>query len=64
MELAPNATIVRVLVRLQDRSGNVHRHTAVHVCGVQGQVVHLQHQLGQGEEFDLLGGGALGQEEV
>ena len=42
----------------------MHRHAAVHVGGVQGQVVHLQHQLGQKEDFDLLGGSALGQEEV
>ena len=42
----------------------MHRHAAVHVGGVQGQVVHLQHQLGQREEFDLLGGSALAQEEV
>ena len=46
VELATNAGVVRVLVRLEDRSGDVHSHTAFHVGGVQGQVVHLQHQLG------------------
>ena len=60
VELATNACVVRVLVYLEDRRGGVHSHTAVHVGGVQGQVVHLQHQLGQGEKFDLLGGSALG----
>ena len=60
VELATNAGVVRVLVHLKDRRGNVHSHAAVHVGRVQGQVVHLQHQLGQGEEFELLGGCALG----
>ena len=47
VELATNASVVRILVRLEDRRGDVHSHTAVHVGGVKGQVVHLQHQFGQ-----------------
>ena len=64
VELAANATIVQVLVNLKDWCCDVHPHAAVHVGGVQGQVVHLQHKLGQKEEFDLLKGSALAQEEV
>ena len=42
----------------------MHGHTALHVGWIKRQVVDLQHQLGQGEEPDLLGGRALGEQEL
>ena len=64
VELAANAGIVGVLVSLENRGGNMHGHAALHVGWIKRQVVDLQHQLGQGEEPDLLGGRALGQQEL
>ena len=64
VELATNAGIVGVLVSLENRGGNMHGHAALHVGWIKRQVVDLQHQLGQGEEPDLLGGRALGQQEL
>ena len=64
VELAANAGIVGVLVSLENRGGDMHGHAALHVDRIKRQVVDLQHQLGQGEEPDLLGGRALGQQEL